>query len=619
MKYSSYFLSKFFFLTVILPCLLNSCVNKGPEKEPGVPVDSPAKDLVYSEIMAPVFVGHPPSDAYIGLSKMEDGEIRHYDYGEQSQLEVEEIREEMRHARKYIYSRDNGLTWYQKKVPPGFIGADVRSPISGEYLRILVSYDSIIAVRSEGGINGKWIKHLIEIDTFHMFAPPVFIGDGGRILVTCHKLYPIHSAGVYYSDDDGLNWKFSEVGKTPPHVPTGAHKGPRWQNPGIEPTIVEKRDGKLWMIIRCSQDVHYQSFSEDGGESWSTPEPSRFYGTITMPRIGRLSDGRLLFIWNNTTPLPELSPENPVKSVLSKTSKDGTWEDVFTNRAALHAAVSDDEGKTWSGFRELYLDPRRNASDYTESGGVDHSVHQSQFVELDEGKVLVSFGQHPLHRSMVVFDPDWLYETSRTEDFSGELENWCTHKFIAEIKGHCSFNRKTGASLVDHPDTPGKKVLQVKRPEDPSLLIENDGAVWNFPSGEKGTLTTRVLLPKGSQGTRINLTDRWFNPIDTNAYNYAMFTVELVAIPQSGTGPSQTTGILLEPDAWHTLRFEWNGLGDTGSDQCELYINEATEPFQILLNRKSINGISYVHYISTATKEDPYGILVESVDAKLDN
>ena len=51
-------------------------------------------------IYAPVKVATPPSDAYIGLSRLETGEIRHYNYGEQAVP-----------GNFYLSSKDNGLTW----------------------------------------------------------------------------------------------------------------------------------------------------------------------------------------------------------------------------------------------------------------------------------------------------------------------------------------------------------------------------------------------------------------------------------------------------------------------------------------------------------------------------
>src|SRR5690554_5201141 len=110
----------------------------------------------------------------------------------------------------------------------------------------------------------------------------------------------------------------------------------------------------------------------------------------------RLNDGRLLFIWNNTTPLPE------------KEGVSGAWEDVFTNRDVLHAAISDDDGKSWKGFRELYMNPHRNDFDYENadrSFSLDMSVQQSQSVELEGGLVLVSLGQHKDIRKLLLFDP----------------------------------------------------------------------------------------------------------------------------------------------------------------------------------------------------------------------
>lgn len=38
---------------------------------------------------------------------------------------------------------------------------------------------------------------------------------------------------------------------------------------------------------------------------------------------------------------------------------DGIWEDVFTNRDVNHAAISEDDGKSWIGMREMVLNPLR--------------------------------------------------------------------------------------------------------------------------------------------------------------------------------------------------------------------------------------------------------------------
>ena len=73
-------------------------------------------------VYAPIKVGVPPSDAYIGLSRLETGEIRHYNYGEQSLP-----------GNFYLSSKDNGLTWKQVKAPVGMPFADRQSPISKEY------------------------------------------------------------------------------------------------------------------------------------------------------------------------------------------------------------------------------------------------------------------------------------------------------------------------------------------------------------------------------------------------------------------------------------------------------------------------------------------------------
>ena len=143
----------------------------------------------------------------------------------------------------------------------------------------------------------------------------------------------------------------------------GIHQGIRWNHGAAEPTVVEHR-WQVVMLIRTSQIITTNLFLQMGASRGKRQHPPRLRTII--PTIGRLEDGRLLFIWSNT-PLPETG------------NTDGVWEDVFTNRNAIHAAISSDDGKTWHGFRELYLDPRRDARILAHQVSIKCS--QSQFVE----------------------------------------------------------------------------------------------------------------------------------------------------------------------------------------------------------------------------------------------
>ena len=136
-----------------------------------------------------------------------------------------------------------------------------------------------------------------------------------------------------------------------------------------------------------------------------------------MPTFTRLQDGRIVFICNNTAPLSELSTAN------------GVWDDVFTNRNTLHIALSEDDGKTWIGCRELYLDERRDASDYADTKGIDKSVHQTQLIETDNGEILIAIGQHPLHRKILRFDLDWIYAKRRASHFENGLADWSAFQY----------------------------------------------------------------------------------------------------------------------------------------------------------------------------------------------
>ena len=288
-----------------------------------------------------------------------------------------------------------------------------------------------------------------------------------------------------------------------------------------------------------------------------------------------------MLMWSNGTALPEVE------------GADGVWEDVFTNRSAIHAAISDDDGKTWRGFREVLLDPRRNASDFSSAPGRDKSVHQPQFIEVAPGKILASIGQSELNRRLVLFDVRWLLEKSRECDFSNGLQDWSVFNYKKGIKGHCAYDRIEGCRLADNPDSPGKKCLLLKYVPDDSLVSDLRGAVWNFPMASKGEVKLKVKIPSGFKGAKIMLHDRWINPSDEVAENYALFSAD---IPES-LGDGSTRELVFTFDA------------DSGKAELSCGGKKIAD---CKISRKAPIGISYLHLQSSRKLPDA-GMYVLSV------
>ncbi len=526
-------------------------------------------------IMYPKVVGVPPSDAYIGLSQLESGEIRHYNYGEQAEP-----------GSFYLSSMDKGFTWKKVNIPKEIPFADIQSPISGEYLRLISAPGmGTYAIRTVGGLDGGRELIKVSINMGIMLKPPVFIRDGKRVVVAGH--YGLQqglprACFTYVSDDDGKTWQQSSLVTTPDHQGGGFHDGIRWNHGAAEPTVVELNDGRLWMLIRTSQDYHYQSFSDDGGLTWSESTPSPFYGTITMPTIGKLRDGRLIFLWSNTTPLPEIN------------GTDGVWDDVFTNRNAIHAAISSDDGTTWQGFRELYLDHRRNASDFGDAPGIDKSVHQSQFVETESGRLLVSLGQHPLHRVMVMFDIDWLYEDNRSWNANDGLDQWSLFSYYDGIVGHCGYNRTEGCEINDNG-------LEIKYQQNDSLLTSIRGALWNFPSFKKGRISASIRFNNLNSNGSVMLNDRWFNPTDTTVKHFAPFVVSL-----------NPKTLKVRDNKSHTVTIEWD---INKSKPFATVFVDGRRVKRVAMTNESLHGLSYIHFLSDDSDSDD-GYIVEWIKAE---
>ena len=542
-------------------------------------------------------------------------------------------------------SVDNGLSYTLEEVPENDPGARIASPWSDDYFTMISHLDEVgnsahcreshvpgpvqlkrgikgtWLYRSKGGPDGPWEVTQISENIIQIQRLPLplkkwkrWLNVGQRRLPEDMRVHPV----VLLGDADGRNWTETVLPAPPVFEVTYPHKGMRWFDPGVEPAFTETASGRIIMLLRTSKDVHYQCFSDDGGVTWSEPEVSPFYAVATMPGLYTLSDGRLLAIWNNTCPLPELDHET--QALLHEGEKAGWGEDVFTNRDAIHGAISEDEGKSWIGFRELALNPVRNNSDFRTNDGSwflnDKSVHQNQIIELPENKVLLHCGQHLKSSRLILFDLNFLYASGRSEDFSRGLENWSTHLYYKSHSGnfrgagHCSWNRRTGAQLMPSPDGSWREALLIGRHPDERLFSDLEGAVWNFPGCRKGILEADFTLTPGTAGIRISLADRWINPCDEYAKEYSTFSFVI-----DGEGKVERT-LLATPGECFTLHLEFD------LDRREIKISTSSGEITLPATRtlpppfgEELN-LSYLHLQSAAEKADNAGVFLHRVSMK---
>jgi hypothetical protein len=419
---------------------------------------------------------------------------------------------------------------------------------------------------------------------------------GFHRIVFVAKVQDRNGTASYYSDDDGDTWQGpSELCSAPPY------EG-RWDNRGSSGHVVELNDGRLWMLLRNSQDHLWEYFSMDRGETWSQGRPSRFVGVFSCVRLYRIPDGRLMIVWLHSMP----------RSGVTKT---GSFHN--TARDVVHAAISDDDGKTWRGFREVVLGKRRHSLFFSYTPAYDAGIHHQKFTVTKDNKALVFTGQDDKfvtwdtdHRQVVIFDIDWLYATSRSTDFSHEYDELSVFKLSQKRWRDTNYySRVMGATLIGHPTQSYKKVLHLGREKCDWIFNEQDGANWNFPAGKMGSLETSIQLRSGFQGGAISLVNVFYPPSDNAGDTAAMYRLD---IPPDGRISASTT---LEPETWYDVKLEWNGTAEKKRHSCKVYINGSLQPEELPLNNISRDGVCYVRFRSTAQDEDLAGWLVEHIKA----
>lgn len=503
-----------------------------------------------------------------------------------------------------ILSPDNGVTWSEPQ-PVVRIGADsghwgsvtAVADREGE-VHLAMMNDRFSGVFGEppegqelvttGPSHGRWI------DVWHMrssagrtrWNPPQLIWRGftgsinsaiqtskGRIVVPfgweTGQSWTQRAAGfdafhfhgseystVMYSDNGGASWAQGtlDIKAWAPITGFGA----------IEPVIIELQDGRVWMLIRTQNGRLYESFSDDGA-TWSVAQPTRLVSSDSPVGMVRLSDGRLILLWNCCQ----------------------RYAYAYGGRHVLHGAVSDDDGQTWRGRREVARDPRRDEP--PPEGGDFGTAYPNPVATIDD-HVIFATGQGEGRTMAMRLDPAWLDETSHASDFSDGLDDW-------------SIFGTQGVQLREHPDRSDARALHIRK----ELPGATAAAVWNFPAGRVGTITLRVRLDAGAGPFRISLTDHFSTPFDDQDQFHSTFN-----LPIEAGGGIGTLGVL-EPDRWHDLDLAWDTV-----DQRRCAVRADGHELATLAQEHATDGVNYLRVVSTAESRQGDGLWLESaaVDAK---
>jgi sialidase-1 len=265
-----------------------------------------------------------------------------------------------------LISRDEGRSWGEKFVLQKNIGKmNVMIPNllrlkSGKILFIFLRKNSAAdcvpmwRISSDDGKTWSPAKYF-PVDPSPAYWSPnhdrAIQLRSGRIVMPLSwtddwNVHPFTRLRAYYSDDEGQTWKGSRTIVEIKESKGGAD----------EPGVVELKDGRVMMWTRTTTGHPYQCYSSDGGETWSNAQPMTVKAPDSPQSIKRIpSTGDLLMIWNNSSPHP--GPQY-----------DGS------DRFPLAAAISKDEGRTWSHIKNLEEDPAYHDYAYTSITFIDERV-----------------------------------------------------------------------------------------------------------------------------------------------------------------------------------------------------------------------------------------------------
>lgn len=250
-------------------------------------------------------------------------------------------------AKNALLSTDEGLTWTQTPLfsePAKFTVSSERALLRTREGVIISSWMNLTERAQPKG--WRWGEKVVSWQEFVLptytcrstddgqtWEAPVKLSDpwcgcihsliqmkSGRIVLVGQEIIPQwrHATVMWVSDDLGKSWQRGDM--LDYGVGTHDHAG------SLEGSVIERRDGSLYLLLRTESGFLWEATSRDGLK-WEGLKQTTIPSVTCCPQMARLTDGRIALLWN-------APPRHDPKSGAS--------------RSELSLAFSEDETATWS-------------------------------------------------------------------------------------------------------------------------------------------------------------------------------------------------------------------------------------------------------------------------------
>ncbi|MEN9636474.1 MAG: Sialidase [Verrucomicrobiota bacterium] len=252
-------------------------------------------------------------------------------------------------AKSALRSGDEGRTWSVTALfatPAKFTVSNERALLRTREGVIIAAWMNLAEKQAPANFRERWGKPDASTNDFNLptyacrstddgrtWETPVKINQpwcgcihsiiqmkNGRVVLVGQEVIPAwrHATIAFVSDDLGRTW---QRGDTLDYgVGNHDHAG------SIEGTVVERKDGSLYMLMRTESGFLWEATSRDGLK-WEGLKQTNIRSVTCCAQMTRLADGRIAMLWN----VP------PRHLPASKSS-----------RVELSLALSDDDAATWS-------------------------------------------------------------------------------------------------------------------------------------------------------------------------------------------------------------------------------------------------------------------------------